>query len=547
MPDRKNMKNLFSPAGLTGRGFLMSTLIFTIGLIFFSNFCGFEGMRILCIVFETYIFISLFIGLAVPEAIASPLSRLLNKKQFKQARALLRYSIFYSLILGSIISFIIFYNAEMICTNIFHDRLAIIPMKIIGPVILITSLNGCFKGYFNGYGVAIAGVICEIIEAVVFLTLGLLLCKVGINYGANIGNLLQNESFGSSFGVAGIMIAFGVGQLLSFIFLVGLYLFSRKYLRAMVGFDSKIHKVSREHILSTFFVSMISTIIGYLIFRGIIYFSQLTYFMNADPNNSNEIALNITAFYGRLVLFGLIPFYLVKVIFSRTPNIIRNMISRDELSLIKKRIRPLIHCTFIFLMPIMVWICCGGELIESLLFSKYSYNKTGSIMFFGGIAGLLLLFAYMLYRVALGFGRELLVNVVCLLLFIGFIACQNVFVKVLKLDMIGIVYSMMLYGFVLCAVLIFMLERFGFILRTTLMQYIPAVAGCAAVCILQLAVSKLLVPILGGIICLPISLCVCFVIYWIIVFMLHGTSERELMMIPGGKLLAYIGTMVGLL
>lgn len=548
MAKTKQVKNIISAGGIAGFGLLISIFMYIVGELLFAQTAGFEGVRILSVVFETLMFISLLGSFSVPEAMATPLSRLFSKKQLKQAEHLLKISNIYCLAIGVLSGAFICINAEKLAIVTFHNRLCVIPFQITGIVLMVMGISACFKTYFSGYGVAMAGAICNIIESACFLIFGTIFSKIGFSYGKNIGSLLKDDNFASCYAASGLLIAFGIGQIISLLFLVGLYFFSRKYLKMMVGAGSKIHKVSKERMSSTFIANMLSVILSMLMFRGFLFIIQLIFTdVNYEQMSNIEISLALTQTYGRILLFFAIPFYLLRVIFCKTPTHVRAFLHKSDFSGMRKRHKGLLHAAFMYVAPMIIWVGFGGAVLEKLFFPKHTIESTGIIMMFAGISLLFLAFGYMLHRISLGFDRGILFQGIEIIIFLGFIGCNFLFVKVLDLGLLGCIYALLLYSLVLVFTLIFLLERCGFSLRTSIIQFAPIFGGCAALGILQLAMSNLVLPNAGAILTLVISLVICIPIYWTIIFLLHGTTERELMTIPGGKLLAYVGTMMGLL
>jgi len=548
MTKGRQVKNIISTGGVTGISLLISVLLYAGGFIVFGELAGYEGIRILSAVFETLVFFSVFVCFSVPEALVSPLARLFSKKQLKQAAHILKLSILYCLTLGLVVSVYVFFNAEHLSFNIFHDRLCVIPFQIISPIILIMAISACFKTYFNGYGVAMAGAISGVIESGCFLVFGIIFSKIGMTYGKNIGDLLKNANFSSCYAACGILIAFGIGQLISCLFLIGLWLFARKYLKMMVGAGSKIHKISKESMVTTFIVNQLRVVLSLLLFRGFVYIAQIILTdVNYSKISSVEMALVLTQSYGRMLLFLSIPFFLLKVIFLKTPTSVRSLLHKSDFAGMRRKNKALIHTAFLMIAPIIIWIGFGGAILESLFFPKHTIESTGIVMMLTGVSCLFLSLAYMLHRIALGFDRGMIFHGAECLIFAGFIGCLILFLKVLDLGILGYIYALLLYSLVLVFALMILLERSGFSVRSCFVQFIPIIGGSAAIGIIQLAMSSLLLPNVGAIITFIISIVVCIPLYWIIVFLLHGTNERELMALPGGKILAYVGTMIGML
>lgn len=196
---------------LTG-GVLLSKAIGAFYRIPLSNILGAEGVGMYQLVFSVYALIVTVLGSGLPIAISRLTAE--NIAEGISPKKMLGVALFIGLGLGAVLSVAVFLLAEILAIGQGNEVVAI-GYKVISPAIFFVSGLTVLKGYFQGKVNMLPTSLSYIVEQVFKLVIGIVLAYFWIGKGviyAVIGSLI------------GVMIA----ELISFLMLIGIYLFNKE-------------------------------------------------------------------------------------------------------------------------------------------------------------------------------------------------------------------------------------------------------------------------------------------------------------------------------
>ncbi|MBO4652399.1 MAG: polysaccharide biosynthesis protein [Lachnospiraceae bacterium] len=167
------------------------------------------------IAFEFYDIALLLSTYSLPLAVSKLVSARAVQGQHRNARRVFLIAIGFGLVVGNIAMFACYFGADFYARAI-DQKGVILPLKVLAPTILIFSIMGVIRGYFQGYGNMVPTAVSQIIEQIV---------NAGVSVGASY--FLLRHYVGDpdrlSYGAAGGTLGTFSGAVASFISLLIIY------------------------------------------------------------------------------------------------------------------------------------------------------------------------------------------------------------------------------------------------------------------------------------------------------------------------------------
>src|SRR5690554_1513833 len=165
--------------------------------IFLSNLLGAEKLGVYQLIFPVYGVCYNIYATGIQTTISRFVAAELGKKNYKNTVKVLRIGLFFSVTIATILSIIVFSNAEYIASNIIFEPRISSSLKILAIVFPFCGITSCINGYY--YGLTKSGVpaITQLLEQMV---------RILIVYAMSIGLANGNHSFSIEIAVVGLVI-----------------------------------------------------------------------------------------------------------------------------------------------------------------------------------------------------------------------------------------------------------------------------------------------------------------------------------------------------
>lgn len=196
----------------------LGTLIFFLFRIPITNIIGNEGNGYFAFSWELYTVFGLIFGHCLSNIVSEMVHRRVRKNQYHNSSNVLATS----LILGTILSLlggIIIYIFSDILLGLVNLKLSGISFRLLGILLLFSSLSGIFRGYFEGLGTKVPTSFSKIIEGFIAGSGALIFTSVLSKYGTKVGALLYNPQYKPAYGATGVAAGCICGTLFALLFL----------------------------------------------------------------------------------------------------------------------------------------------------------------------------------------------------------------------------------------------------------------------------------------------------------------------------------------
>lgn len=522
----------------------LSYLILLIGRLIFADLIGENGMAYYAAVYEWVLFAVLIIGSFLPQAEARAVRSRMAKGQIKNAGRVLKAALLFGVIAGAVCAGLQLVLSELIAEKLLLEPLAVFALWVIAPVLLLSVLISAYRGYFEGIGTAIPTNISRIMEQIFSLVFGLIFGRIFYDYGEKTGKLVQNADYASAYAVVGIAIGMVAAQLLVLLFLVfinGTY--SSSFKRQMSKDNSKIPE-SYTDILRSILITGCPYMLTSLFIQGSVFADMVFYKHYIHDNTVQNYTIHYGSFYGKYaILIGLLV-CAVGLLAAKPLAAVTHFHKREEYRAVKEHFAGGLHTFALYGIPAAVLLAVLARPVTDLFFG----TANGTVFLLQVSSSLVLLIPCALFFVLVlqSVGKQMLALRNCAAAFAAQTLAVLLFLNVLHLGIASVAYGyMVLFGVmaVLNGMSLFRYLKYSpEYIRIFVMPFVSS-----AVCgVLVMLLEKALFEKAGGAVTSIVCLLLGFLGYFVLLFALHGISERELNKIAGGRLLLKLGEMLRL-
>ena len=375
---------------LTIAGFINRLLGFFLRILLVKTI-GDEGLGLFQMVYPFYMTLLLLSTSGFPMAISKLIPEKLSQDNTNEAFNLLKVTIIYVTIMGSLIGLFLFFSADFIAEHIYSDERIYFTLICIIPALILCPLASSLRGFFQGFHTMIPTAISQVTEQINRIIATIIL----INMVSYLG--LQYQS-------ASIAIGICVGELTGFLILI--YFFIKDF--------NSYEQTSIPNITETF-ISKIKEIskIAVPVTVGRIINSLMTsgeaVLIPRQLKISGKTITEATSLYGQLSGMVMQVIFLPTVITialttSLIPNVSRDY-SNDNIQKIKSNYQDIIRITTYLGLPITIIYYMHGRAICNFLFS---FPEAGDILSILAFSSTFIYFMQVSSGMLKGLGRPFL-------------------------------------------------------------------------------------------------------------------------------------------
>ena len=159
--DKKKNGNEFLVQG----GILAAAgMIYRIPLL---NIMGTTGQGFYEVAYQIYSIALILTSYSMPLAVSKLVSARLSKNQEKNAFRIFKAALLLTLVVGGIVSLIIFFGADFLAGGVMKMSMSAYALRVLAPGLVIVSVMGVLRGFFQGRGSMVPTAVSQILEQVV--------------------------------------------------------------------------------------------------------------------------------------------------------------------------------------------------------------------------------------------------------------------------------------------------------------------------------------------------------------------------------------------
>lgn len=241
-----------------------------IGVIYripLTNILGDEGIGFYGYAFEVYAMALVLSSLSLPTVVSKLVSARMAMKQRKNAFRVFICSLFFAIAIGTFFALAIFFGADALSTHLMKSPLSAYTLKVLAPGLLIVSILGVLRGYFQGLGTMVPTAVSQVIEQIVNAVVSIIGAAILFKVGMRAAQKQNNELLGPAYGAAGATIGTIVGALFALLFLLFAFFVYKDVIRRQLHRDKNRRTESYSRILKILIVTTIPVIFSTAIYN----------------------------------------------------------------------------------------------------------------------------------------------------------------------------------------------------------------------------------------------------------------------------------------
>jgi len=355
---------------------ITSIVVRIIGLIYripLQNIIGDEGMGYYSYAYEPYSVMLMLSYHGIPAAVSKLVSANKSLGRFRNVERVFKMALAIALSIGCITGSVMFFGSTYLASEIIGVPMCRWAMLALGPTLVVLSVMGVIRGFFQGVGTMIPTSFSQVIEQIVNAIVSIVSALYLFQYGAMYDSVIGTDSYAEGYGAAGGTIGTFLGAFAALIFLIFIFKAYSKYLKKMVRRDREAAD-SYGTVAKIITFTAVPLILNSLLFNSnttieSIVFNKLM--LTKTGNTMDSISALWGVFTGKFKVLVTVP---ISVSTALAVSIIPNFAGEMALGnkkVLAGKLQRAIRFGMIVAIPSAVGLSVLAEPIISMLFSPY--------------------------------------------------------------------------------------------------------------------------------------------------------------------------------
>lgn len=543
---KKNGSNFLVQGSILAFASIVSRLIGLLYRIPLTNKIGDIGNSYYSSAFEVYSIMLLISSYSLPIAVSKLVSAEVAKGKRRMGYRILKCSLVFAIISGLLFALIVFFGAGFFSDIYLKTPNCIFALRVLAPAILIVAVLGVIRGFFQGLGTMVPSAVSQIIEQIVNAIVSIWAAYVLFDYGTKIGNILGDpEHYSAAYGAAGGTLGTSMGSVAALLFMVFVFaMYSSTLKRQMMREGRRaiepVKKTFRMLMVTIVPILLSTTIynISGFIDNGV--YKHLAY---AQGYGSDEIDIWWGVYTGKYKLMINVPISIASALAASSVPALTASFGRGNMKDVRRKLSSSIRFIMVIAFPSAVGLAVLAKPIFTLLFPGTidTLDLAGNMMYIGAAAVIFYSISTLSNGLLQGINRLKVPVINAVITLIVHVILLVVLMMVFKMNIYAVVIANMFFAIMMCVLNNIALVRYsGYrqeVMRTFVIPGIcSAIMGLAAF----LVYKGIYAVCNQNAISLVVSMAVAVIVYGILMLVLKGLTENEILRFPKGNVLVKI-------
>lgn len=499
-----------------------------------EHIIGDKGNGFYSAAYEVYAMMLIISCYSLPLAVSKVVSSKMSRRQYKSAERAFRCAMMFAVATGGITFLACEFFGDFLASDVMLEPMSAMALKVLGPALLIVSVMGVFRGYFQGLGTMMPTAVSQILEQIFVLIGSVAGAYVLFGYGGKVGALLHDEDYAPAFGAAGASLGPVIGSVIGFLFLLFVFMVYRKASKRR----SPRRAVERSDSYGQIFRLMLMTILPVLLSTTVYNLSNV---LDIRIYNSVMIqkgledvkAYNWGVYSGKYRVLVNVPIALANAMCSSIVPVLTGLMVREESAQARDKIGQAMRFTMLVAIPSAVGLTVLARPIISTLF-RGEVDMAVSMLHIGSVSVVFYTMSTLTNGVLQGINRmKVPVRNAAISLAIHIVFLYAALEAGMGIN--AVVYANILFAAVVCVLNALAIKKYMRYRQELVRTFaIPAVASAIMGGVIAL-IGKLLSKAAGNLVTVLLGIIVGVVVYLVMLILLKGVNERDLRSMPGGR------------
>ena len=530
----KKRSNFIVQGSILAIAGVLSRIIGIIRRFPMEHIIGDKGNGFYSAAYEVYALMLIISCYSLPLAVSKVVSSKVSRKQYKSAERAFRCAMVFAIVAGGITFFVCEVFGDFLAKDLMLEPMSALALKVLGPALLLVSVMGVLRGYFQGLGTMMPTAVSQVLEQIFVLIGSLVGASLLFQYGEGVGVLRHNEDFAPSFGEAGASVGPVVGSLIGLLFLMFVYSIYRKKFKRQISRDVS----GKTDTYGQVFKLIIMTVLPVLLSTTVYNLSNVI-----DIRIYNSVMIqkgfdsvrtyNWGVYSGKYKVLVNVPIALANAMCSSIVPVLAALMVREEFGRAKERINQAMRFTMLVAIPSAVGLAVLARPIITMLF-RGEIDMAVNLLHIGSISVVFYTMSTLTNGVLQGINKmQIPVRnaVIALVIHIAFLYATLQF----GWGIHAVVYANILFAVIVCILNALAIKKYlnyrQEYIRTFVIPVIASVIMGVVIGVLNLLLAK----VIGNVLTVFLGIGIGVIVYFVVLILLKGISEHDLKSMPGGR------------
>lgn len=422
----------------------LGTLIFFLFRIPITNIIGNEGNGYFAFSWELYTVLGLFFGHCLSYTVSEMVRKRVRRNQHQNSSSVLTASLILGFILSAIGLLISYFVSDILLSSI-SMKLSGISFRLLGVLLIFSSLSGVFCGYFEGTGTKIPTSFSKIIEGFIAGTGALVFTSVLSKYGTKVGALLFNEQYKPAFGATGIVAGCICGTIFALLFLLVINLMYQTPLKQLFKKQALVERESTGKIfkeMGKLFLITFLEIAFFNVFRIV----NMWFYIKATllTDTKDKIVQYLGSYHGKVLVITTVAILAILIFTGRNIRKIHNSYHKHALKHSWKYFCDDMKQLIILSLPVTIILAVFAKNIFTFIY-KSAGNTEVTMLQIGSINIVLITFTVYMYRILRKLDLKVFLILIPVISFIIQTLAMSFMVKIPTIGALSLIISEMIF------------------------------------------------------------------------------------------------------
>lgn len=524
-----------------------------IGLIYripLTRIIGDTGNNYYGSAFKIYNILLIISSYSLPLAVSKLVSANISQGRKRNVYRILKCALVFGAISGTLAALILYFGAEFITGTLMKTPLSIFAVQVLIPVLVIVAILGVMRGFFQGLGTMMPSAVSQILEQIANAVVSVGAAYVLASYGAKAGALLGNkENYSAAYGAAGGTIGTGVGALVALLFCTFVMVVYLSAFKKRMRKERRTNVDSYASIMRILIITIVPVLLSSTIYNCNALIDEGVYKHIAAFQGYTESQFGTWngIYSGKYTVLINVPISIASALAASSVPALTAAYAAGKRQEAKRQMGVATRFVMVIAFPCTVGMGVLAGPILQMLFADSS-EIAAHMMQLGAAAILFFSLSTLSNGLLQGINRmkEPIKNaIIALVLHLILLA---VLMLGFDLNIYAVVIANVVFGMLMCVLNAHSLKRYsGYRQEVKKTFLVPAIASVGMGVVVWLSYQLFLYVLRLNAVATILSILIGAVVYAVLLLLLKGLSEQEILRFPKGRLLAQLAKKMHLL
>ena len=538
MAQKKAEKNFMAQGAILGIASIIVRIIGVLYRIPLNNILGEKGVAYYGVAYDVYSILLLLSSYSMPLAVSKMVSARVTLGKYKQTKRLFFYCLCFSLAVGILAFCITYFGADLFAKILNYPESAV-AIKVLSPALVILSVLGVLRGFFQGFGSMVPTAVSNIAEQIINAVVSIVAAKALYSVGTDVDpEKFSFENIAEAYGAAGGTLGTVSGAATALIFLVILYFIFRPSFMRRVERDRNTEQERLSDILKILIITIVPVILSTTIYNlgSLINSGVFSNIMDAKGMDGDLIDTLTGMYTGNYKVIINVPVALASALSSSViPSIVASRAKKDD-EAVKSKIRSAIKVTMLIAIPSAVGIGVLAKPIMGLLFpTSVDPDRVSLMLMIGAVSVVFYSLSTITNGILQGIDKMRLPVIHSAISLAAHVVILIILLYTTNINIFAVVAADMIFALMMCIMNHASLKKHLGFKQEWIKTFLMPLA-CAAIMgvLCRLAYQGLYLLIKSNAVSVIIAIVVAIAVYAVCLLLTKTITKDEVLAFPGG-------------